>query len=71
MTNEDVSDLFSRVDVGTKVVVLPKNAPLEAKATATPTATITVRPTPARMRPAVTPLRSGGQAMNISTSAIY
>jgi hypothetical protein len=69
MTNEDVSDLFSRVDVGTKVVVLPKNAPLEAKAT--PTATITVRPTPARMRPAVTPLRSGGQAMNISTSAIY
>jgi lipoprotein-anchoring transpeptidase ErfK/SrfK len=71
MTNEDVSDLFSRVDVGTKVVVLPKNAPLEAKGTATGTATITVRPTPARMRPAVTTLRSGGQAMNISTSAIY
>jgi hypothetical protein len=67
MTNEDVSDLFSRVDVGTKVVVLPKNAPLEAKGTGT----ITVRPTPARMRPAVTTLRSGGQAMNISTSAIY
>jgi lipoprotein-anchoring transpeptidase ErfK/SrfK len=69
MTNEDVSDLFSRVDVGTKVVVLPKNALLEAKGTAT--GTITVRPTPARMRPAVTTLRSGGQAMNISTSAIY
>jgi lipoprotein-anchoring transpeptidase ErfK/SrfK len=27
LTNEDVADLFSRVDVGTKVVVLPKNAP--------------------------------------------
>ena len=26
LTNEDVADLFSRVDVGTKVVVLPKNA---------------------------------------------
>ena len=33
LTNEDVADLFSRVDVGTKVVVLPKNAPhLEASA---------------------------------------
>ena len=27
LTNEDVADLFSRVTVGTKVVVLPKNAP--------------------------------------------
>jgi lipoprotein-anchoring transpeptidase ErfK/SrfK len=27
LTNEDVSDLFSRVDVGTRVVVLPKNGP--------------------------------------------
>jgi lipoprotein-anchoring transpeptidase ErfK/SrfK len=26
LTNEDVADLFSRVDVGTKVVVLPKNS---------------------------------------------
>ena len=33
MTNEDVVDLFSRVDVGTKVVVLPKHgAPVEARA---------------------------------------
>jgi lipoprotein-anchoring transpeptidase ErfK/SrfK len=31
LTNEDVSDLFSRVNVGTKVVVLPKNAPLQAR----------------------------------------
>jgi lipoprotein-anchoring transpeptidase ErfK/SrfK len=36
LTNEDVADLFSRVDVGTKVVVLPKNAPLQARST-TPT----------------------------------
>jgi lipoprotein-anchoring transpeptidase ErfK/SrfK len=65
MTNEDVSDLFGRVDIGTKVVVLPKHAPLEAKAT------ITARPTPAQARPVVTKLPSGSQAMNISTSAIY
>jgi len=32
LTNEDVADLFSRVSVGTKVVVLPKNAPhIEAR----------------------------------------
>ena len=69
LTNEDVSDLFSRVDVGTKVVVLPKRAPLEARGTAT--ATITVRPTPAQARPAVTTLSSGRQAMSVPTQAIY
>src|SRR5256885_11370414 len=31
LTNEDVIDLFSRVDVGTTVVVLPKNAPVMAR----------------------------------------
>jgi lipoprotein-anchoring transpeptidase ErfK/SrfK len=36
MTNEDVIDLFSRVDVGTRVVVLPKNAPLEARSPGRP-----------------------------------
>jgi hypothetical protein len=47
LTNEDVADLFSRVDIGTKVVVLPKNAPhivarpIEAAETRT---SITVRP---------------------------
>ena len=47
LTNEDVADLFSRVDVGTKVVVLPKNAPhiaarpIEAAETRT---SISVRP---------------------------
>jgi lipoprotein-anchoring transpeptidase ErfK/SrfK len=72
MTNEDVSDLFGRVDIGSRVVVLPKSAPLEARATGTATGagTVTVRPTPAQARPAVT-LSSGNQALNISTSPIY
>jgi lipoprotein-anchoring transpeptidase ErfK/SrfK len=52
LTNEDVADLFSRVDVGTKVVVLPKSAPLEAR-----------RPS----RPAVTALPTGRQAMMLTT----
>jgi lipoprotein-anchoring transpeptidase ErfK/SrfK len=65
LTNEDVADLFSRVDVGTRVVVLPKNAShIEARATGG------VRPA-ASPRDAVTTLRSGRQAMNVSTSALY
>ena len=65
LTNEDVADLFSRVDIGTKVVVLPKNAPrLEAQGA------ITVRPTPAQARPVVTTSAPGRQA-NLSTSSIY
>jgi lipoprotein-anchoring transpeptidase ErfK/SrfK len=77
LTNEDVADLFSRVDVGTKVVVLPKNSPhLEARATDVRTmearGTITVRPTAVQSRPAVTTLPSGRQqAMSISTSSLY
>jgi lipoprotein-anchoring transpeptidase ErfK/SrfK len=67
LTNEDVADLFSRVDVGTKVVVLPKNSQhLEAKAANT----VTVRRTTAQPRPAVTTLPSGRQAMNLSTSSL-
>jgi len=55
LSNEDVTDLFSRVDIGTRVVVLPKGTPhLEAKP-ATP------------VRPAVTTLPSGRQAMNLTT----
>jgi lipoprotein-anchoring transpeptidase ErfK/SrfK len=76
LTNEDVSDLFSRVDVGTRVVVLPKNAqhiearvldarPMQARGT------ITVRPTQVPPRPVVTTLPSGRQAMNLSTSTLY
>jgi lipoprotein-anchoring transpeptidase ErfK/SrfK len=66
LTNEDVSDLFSRVDVGTRVVVLPKNAPVMARGGDTRT-TITVRPAATHPRPAVTPLPSGRQATNLTT----
>ncbi|WP_426409543.1 L,D-transpeptidase [Bradyrhizobium ganzhouense] len=60
LTNEDVSDLFSRVNVGAKVVVLPKNAPLMARGG-----------DPVRkQRPAVTTLPSGHQALNISASSV-
>jgi lipoprotein-anchoring transpeptidase ErfK/SrfK len=58
LTNEDVSDLFSRVDVGTKVVVLPKNAPILAR-----------DPSVAALRPVVTRLPSGRQAMNIPAAS--
>jgi lipoprotein-anchoring transpeptidase ErfK/SrfK len=71
LTNEDVADLFSRVDVGTRVVVLPKNSPhLEARGTEA-RGTIAVRPAAVRLRPVVTTLPSGRQAMNLSTSALY
>src|SRR3984893_3053880 len=66
MTNEDVTDLFSRVDIGTRVVVLPKNSPrLEARGLGT------LQPTAVQSRPVVTRLRSGRQAMNLSTSSLY
>jgi lipoprotein-anchoring transpeptidase ErfK/SrfK len=84
LTNEDVADLFSRVDVGTRVVVLPKSAPrfeakgleakgleakgLEAKGLEAKR-TIAVRPSAASARPIAT--TSGRQAMNLSTSTLY
>jgi lipoprotein-anchoring transpeptidase ErfK/SrfK len=59
LTNEDVTDLFSRVNVGTKVVVLPKaNTRFEARNIA-----------PLRAAPAA--LRSDRQAMNLSGGSIY
>jgi lipoprotein-anchoring transpeptidase ErfK/SrfK len=68
LTNEDVSDLFSRVDVGTKVVVLPKSARpypgLQAGAT------VAVRPTHVQSRPVITTV-AGRQAMNLSNSSLY
>ncbi|MGJ5131199.1 L,D-transpeptidase [Bradyrhizobium oligotrophicum] len=57
LTNEDVSDLFSRVQVGTKVVVLPKAGSLQARTNA------------GRAR-RVTSLPSGRQAMSLPVSAI-
>jgi hypothetical protein len=65
LTNEDVSDLFSRVDVGTKVVVLPKSAPHIAPNVETRT-TISVRPAAAPVRPVATTPPSGRQAMNLT-----
>jgi lipoprotein-anchoring transpeptidase ErfK/SrfK len=66
LTNEDVTDLFSRVNVGTRVVVLPKNSPhFEARGT------ITARPSAAQSRPVVTTSPSGRQAMNLSASSLY
>jgi lipoprotein-anchoring transpeptidase ErfK/SrfK len=66
LTNEDVADLFSRVDIGTRVVVLPKNAPHIVARAASP-----VQPMAAQPRPVATTLSSGRQAMNLSTSSLY
>src|SRR4029079_4663380 len=69
LTNEDVTDLFSRVNVGTKVVVLPKNAPVVARGSGSRT-TMSARPAAAPPRPAVTTLPSGRQAMNLTASRL-
>jgi lipoprotein-anchoring transpeptidase ErfK/SrfK len=71
LTNEDVADLFSRVDVGTKVVVLPKNAPHLATRAMETKGTITVRPTAAPARSVATPSAGRQAAMNLSTSSLY
>jgi lipoprotein-anchoring transpeptidase ErfK/SrfK len=65
LTNADVEDLFSRVDVGTKVVVLPKNGPHIIARAATP-----VRAAAMPVRPMVTMLPSGRQAMNLPVSSV-
>jgi lipoprotein-anchoring transpeptidase ErfK/SrfK len=57
LTNEDIADLYSRVDVGSKVVVLPKNAPPQARPT------VTARSVPVR-------LPSGREAMNVQASRV-
>jgi lipoprotein-anchoring transpeptidase ErfK/SrfK len=66
LTNEDVADLFSRVEIGTRVVVLPKNAPPpEARVVSN------VRPAAAPLRPVAITLAAGRQAMNLSMSSPY
>jgi hypothetical protein len=65
LTNDDVIDLANRIDVGTKVVVLPKAAPLQARGMAT------VRPTAARSRAQALPRAAGRQAMNSDAAAVY
>jgi lipoprotein-anchoring transpeptidase ErfK/SrfK len=64
LTNEDVTDLFSRVDVGTRVVVLPKNAPVMARGGDSRPG-IAARPAGAHPRP-VAAAPSGHQAMNLT-----
>ena len=67
LTNEDVIDLFNRVGVGSKVVVMPKNgAHLVARPIVGDLASTT-----SRSRTGVTMLPSGRQALNLSTSAVY
>jgi lipoprotein-anchoring transpeptidase ErfK/SrfK len=68
LTNEDVIDLFSRVSLGTRVVVLPKNgvhlvsrpvAGGELAAAASPPGAVVTTPA------------SGRQALNLPTSPLY
>ena len=66
LTNEDVADLFSRVEVGTRVVVLAKDA-AHLEALAAPN----VRPATAPSRPVATTPTAGRQAMNLSMSSSY
>ena len=60
LTNEDVADLFSRVSVGAKVVVLPKHAPVMARGGDGRS----VRPRP------VATTATGRQAMNLTGSQL-
>jgi len=62
LTNEDVVDLFGRVDIGTKVVVLPKNGTPRFEAHGT------MAPRPVSTAPAP---RADRQAMNHSPASIY
>ncbi len=64
LTNEDVTDLFNRVDVGTRVVVLPKQVPLLARDTPP------VRATARQARAVAMPRAAGRQAMNINAAAL-
>ena len=66
LTNDDVADLFSRVDVGTKVVVMPKNGQhIEARAAGSDHASLTSG------RRASNTQRPDREAMNDSQSSIY
>ncbi len=56
LTNEDVTDLFNRVSVGTKVVVLPKSRPLQAR---------NLSQVPAAAQPRIITVRSGSEALSI------
>ena len=66
LTNEDVEDLFNRVNIGTKVVVLPKNGPHIMARAATP-----LQAEVSQARPVVNRLPSGREALNLPTASIY
>ena len=66
LTNEDVEDLFNRVSIGTKVVVLPKNGPHIMARAAAP-----LRAEVSQTRPVVKRLSSGREALNLPTASIY
>jgi len=66
LTNEDVIDLFNRVSIGAKVVVLPKNAPLKNEPLKNaPLQARRLNPAPAVLHPAAMRLPSGRQAMTL------
>jgi len=68
LTNEDVTDLFSRVSIGTRVVVMPKSAAhLAARPVAGGEAALAAPPRHAE----VTTLPSGRRAVNLSTASLY
>jgi lipoprotein-anchoring transpeptidase ErfK/SrfK len=68
LTNEDVIDLFNRVNIGSKVVVMPKNAVhlVSRPLGGADLASISTQP-----RAEVMTLPSGRQALNLSTPALY
>ena len=65
LTNDDVIDLANRIDVGTKVVVLPKTARLQARGMTT------IRPTAARSRALALPRYPGQEAKISDAVAVY
>jgi lipoprotein-anchoring transpeptidase ErfK/SrfK len=66
LTNEDVTDLFSRVNIGTKVVVLPKTGAPRFEARNVPAARAV---SDSRVRSSSA--QNGRQAMNVSMSSLY
>jgi lipoprotein-anchoring transpeptidase ErfK/SrfK len=68
LTNEDVIDLFGRVSIGTRVVVMPKNT---IHLAARPIGGGDVASAALRPRAEVTTLPSGRRAVNLSMSATY
>jgi hypothetical protein len=71
LTNEDVTDLYTRVKVGTRVVVLPGKPPAPVAAAAPPAPTAATPPAPSAAAPVppaalVQPPAGGGAPVMIS-----